>query len=280
MKRRPPGWAPATTGNGAARGGQVSIPAGRATLGLDRKSGEFGWDNEFPRHQVEVGTFRIDVDKTTNGAFLEFVESGGYERSDLWSAEAFAWVRRAGIRHPAFWERRDGRWFWRGLFDDVPLPESWPVFVSQAEATAYARFRKRRLPTEPEYHRAAFGTPSGAERPFPWGTEPPDPTRGNFDGVRWDPVPVGSFAAGASAFGVRDLMGNGWEWTATPFLGFEGFAPMPAYPNYSVDFFDGLHYVLKGGSQVTARSMIRRTFRNWFRDIYPFVYAGFRCVED
>jgi formylglycine-generating enzyme required for sulfatase activity len=132
--------------------------------------------------------------------------------------------------------------------------------------------------TEPEYHRAAFGTPSGEERPHPWGSEAPDPTRGNFDFAHLDPMPVGSYPAGKSAFGVHDLVGNGWEWTATEFAGFDGFEPMPAYPNYSIDFFDGAHYVLKGASPVTARSMVRSTFRNWFRDTYPYPYATFRCV--
>jgi formylglycine-generating enzyme required for sulfatase activity len=152
------------------------------------------------------------------------------------------------------------------------------VYVSQTEASAWAKWKGRRLPTEPEYHRAAFGTPSGEERPYPWGSEPPDATRGNFDFRRFDPMPVGSFPAGASAFGVHDLVGNGWEWTSTPFAGFEGFQPMPAYPNYSIDFFDGQHFVLKGGSPVTAGSMVRRTFRNWFRGTYPYVYATFRTV--
>jgi ergothioneine biosynthesis protein EgtB len=280
LKTKPPGSRAPVLGNGAPAPARVRIPAGRATLGIDPKSGAFGWDNEFPRHAVDVPPFEIDVFKTTNGEFLEFVEEGGYERPDLWSPEAFAWREKARVDHPAFWIRRGGRWIWRGLFEDVRLPLSWPVYVSHAEATAYARWRTRRLPTEAEYHRAAFGTPAGTERPYPWGTAPPDSTRGNFGGESWDPVPVGSHPAGASAFGVHDLAGNGWEWTSTVFAGFEGFEPMPAYPNYSIDFFDGQHYVLKGASPVTARSMVRSTFRNWFRDVYPYVYATFRCVTD
>ena len=112
---------------------------------------------------------------------------------------------------------------WRGMFDRVPLPESWPVYVSHAEATAFARWRGRRLPTEAEYHRAAFGTPEGHERPMPWGEAPADETRANAGAVHWDPVPVGSYPAGVSAFGVHDLTGNGWEWTASPFRPFPGF---------------------------------------------------------
>ena len=164
------------------------------------------------------------------------------------------------------------------MFEDIPLPPDWPVYVSQAEATAYARWRNRRLPTEAEYHRAAFGTPTGVERSYPWGDAPPDPAHGNFDFARFEPVAVGSYPAGASAWGVHDLVGNGWEWTSTVFAPFDGFSPMASYPEYSADFFDGQHFVMKGGSPATAKELLRRSFRNWFRPNYPYVYATFRTV--
>jgi formylglycine-generating enzyme required for sulfatase activity len=97
--------------------------------------------------------------------------------------------------------------------------------------------------------------------------------------VEWDPAPAGSHPYGASAWGVHDLMGNGWEWTSSTFEPFPGFSPMPSYPEYSADFFDGQHYVLKGASPVTARELLRRSFRNWFRPQYPYVYAKFRTVS-
>jgi formylglycine-generating enzyme required for sulfatase activity len=100
-----------------------------------------------------------------------------------------------------------------------------------------------------------------------------------LDFNRWDPVPVGTSPAGVSAFGVHDLVGNGWEWTATVFGAFAGFTPIASYPEYSADFFDGEHYVMKGASPVTARELVRRGFRNWFRPNYPYVYATFRCVR-
>jgi formylglycine-generating enzyme required for sulfatase activity len=135
-----------------------------------------------------------------------------------------------------------------------------------------------RLPTEAEYHRAAFGTPDGIERLYPWGDEPPDQTRGNFGFTHSEPVAAGSYPRGASAWGVHDLVGNGWEWTSTVFDAFPGFAPMPSYPQYSVDFFDGKHYVMKGASPFTAPELVRRSLRNWFRPNYPYVCAKFRCV--
>jgi len=166
------------------------------------------------------------------------------------------------------------------MFEAVPLPLEWPVYASHAEAEAYARWRGKSLPTEAQFHRAAYATPEGPERPYPWGHEPPDPTRGNFDFKRWDPSPVGSHPRGDSAFGVSDLVGNGWEWTRSLFEPFPGFEAFPFYPGYSANFFDGKHYVMKGGSSRTAACMLRRSFRNWFQGYYPYVYASFRCVED
>jgi iron(II)-dependent oxidoreductase len=247
-------------GRGRSRAPEpVRIAAGEATLGANRRHTLFGWDNEFDEHVVEVPAFEIDVHNVTNAEYLRFVEAGG--------------------KAPEFWNRRAGDWYFRGMFEDIPLPGDWPVYISQADAAAYAHWRGRRLPTEAEYHRAAFSTPSGEERPFPWGHELPDATRGNFDFERWEPAPVGSYPAGQSGWGVHDLIGNGWEWTSTVFAPFDGFRAMASYPEYSADFFDGDHIVLKGASPATARELLRRSFRNWFRPNYPYVYATFRTVR-
>ncbi len=258
----------------------VRIPAGVATLGADPAQVRFGWDNEFPLHRMPVAAFTIDVHDVTNGDYLEFVEAGGYALPEYWDADAWTWRARYGVQHPAFWLRRDGAWHWRGLLAPRPLPLAAPVYVSYAEASAYARWKRKRLPTEAEYHRAAYGTPDGGERRYPWGDEPPDPSRGLFDLRAFDPVAVGSFPAGASAFGVHDLVGNGWEWTSTPFAGFAGFTPSAAYPGYSADFFDGRHFVMKGASPATATPLIRRSWRNWFQPHYPYPYAAFRLVHE
>jgi gamma-glutamyl hercynylcysteine S-oxide synthase len=257
---------------------RVEIAAGTATLGASRDALPFGWDNEFGEQRVSVGAFEIDVHSVTNAAFLEFVDAGGYANRDLWSESGWEWIRRENVSHPAFWIYDDRRWYWRGMFEAIPLPDAWPVYVSYDEAAAFARWRGRRLPTEAEYHRAAFGTPSGAEREFPWGNEPPDTSRGNFDFASWEPVPSGARPSGASAWGVHDLVGNGWEWTSSLFAPLPGFEPMTSYPEYSADFFDGQHYVIKGASPATARELVRRSFRNWFRPNYPYVYAKFRTA--
>lgn len=277
--KREPSGAPALLLGPPPPASRVRVPAGVATLGADRGEIPFGWDNEFPRHRVEVPAFVIDADDVTNGRYFEFVDAGGYRRPELWEPEDWRWRESSGLEHPIYWNRRAGQWSWRGMFREVELPLAWPVYVSLAEARAFAKWEGRRLPTEAEFHRAAYGTPEGAERPYPWGSEAPDASRGNFDFARWDPVPVGSSPAGASAWGVRDLLGNGWEWTSTVWSGFPGFRPMETYPVYSSDFFDGRHFVMKGGSPATAREFLRRSFRNWFQAHYPYPYATFRCAS-
>jgi ergothioneine biosynthesis protein EgtB len=259
----------------------VRIPAGEATLGLARnENGAFGWDNEFDEHRVDVPEFLIDAHKVTNGEFLDFVLGGAYQERSLWKDADWDWLQSSGTSRPAFWIFRDGHAFLRTMFDQIPLPLDWPVYVSHAEAAAYARWAGKELPSEAEWHRAAYGTAAEkTERAFPWGDEAPDSSRGNFDFARWDPAPVTAYPAGASAFGVEDLLGNGWEWTRTIFAPFPGFQAFSFYSGYSANFFDGQHFVMKGASARTAATMLRRSFRNWFQPHYPFVYAGFRCVQ-
>ena len=258
----------------------VEIPAGQATLG-QADTDIFGWDNERGECVVHVPAFAIERYNVTNGDFLRFIQAGGYKTRSLWTDEGWAWKESAGIEHPAFWHRNGNIWMVRGMFEEVRLPLDWPVYVSHAEATAYANWLGRKLPNEEQFHRAAYASPDeSAEREYPWGNVSPSDKHGNFDFANWDPVPIGSYPAGASAFGVHDLIGNGWEWTRTVFGPLPGFSAMPFYPGYSANFFDGQHYVMKGGSPRTAACMLRRSFRNWFQPHYPYVYATFRCVED
>jgi len=278
QKRAPAGYRPRV--EGAVPPAQwIEVPAGRAALGVNRDAIPFGWDNEFPAREEEVESFAIERHDTTNAAFLEFVEAGGYTDSRWWRPEDWTWIERERVTHPLFWERHDGAWQWRGMFDLIPLPLAWPVYVSFAEAAAFARWRGARLPTEAEFQRAAFGTLGGIERSHPWGDAEPESEHGVFDFRSWDPQPAGTHPAGRSAWGADDLVGNGWKWTSTPFGPFAGFRAMASYPEYSADFFDGEHYVIKGASPATARELLRPTFRNWFRAHYPYVYAGFRCAR-
>jgi ergothioneine biosynthesis protein EgtB len=257
----------------------IEIPAGQVTLGLSRDGNSFGWDNEYEAHIVDVPAFSIDRYKVTNRQYLDFISAGGYENENFWSTEDWSWISNRGISHPAFWKRNGDDWLYRTMFNDVPLPLEWPVYVSQAEAKAYAKWAGKSLPTEAEWQRAAYSTPNGNERRYPWGQEAPAPQFGNFDFQRWSPMPVNTYPAAESAFGVQGMVGNGWEWTSTEFAPFPGFKPFPFYLGYSADFFDGKHFVMKGGSARTAACMLRRTFRNWFQAHYQFIYTGFRCVS-
>ncbi len=217
------------------------IAAGNADLGL-AAGDAFGWDNEFGAHTMPVDAFSIATNKVTNGEYLAFV--------------------REGAAAPFFWTEHSGRWFYRGMFSEYPLPLDCPVYVTLAEAQAYAKWRGMRLPTEPEFHRAASFASA------------PSPKNDNFDFQHWDPIPVP-----ASSGKLEQLTGNGWEWTSTPFAPFPGFEPFPFYKNYSEPFFDGQHFVLKGASPRTAGCFARPSFRNWFRPEYPYIYATFRLVK-
>jgi gamma-glutamyl hercynylcysteine S-oxide synthase len=279
QKRRPDGYVPITRGATPATE-WVGLPAGGATLGVDRGSIPFGWDNEHPAHAIDVSPFSIETQNVTNARYQEFVKAGGYRDPQWWRPEDWAWVQRAELTHPLFWAQMDGQWWWRGMFDWILLPPSWPVYVSQAEASAFARWAGARLPSEPEFQRAAYGTLEGTERTHPWGEAAPTASHGVFDFSSWDPEPAGTHPAGRTAWGIEDLVGNGWEWTRTTFEPFPGFRAMPSYPEYSADFFDGEHYVMKGASPATAGELLRPSFRNWFRAQYPYVYATFRLAKD
>lgn len=220
-----------------------TVPGGSATLGRS-PSGGFGWDNEFPEYTVAVPEFSIRRYKVTNAEYLEFVKDGNPA--------------------PRFWIAREGQWFWRGMFDEIPLPLSWPVWTTQQQAARFAAWKGARLPTEAEYHRAAEGSAASAR---------------SADFAAWDPIPVHAEPETRSLHGVEQLAGNGWEWTCTPFAPFPGFEPFAFYPGYSADFFDQQHFVMKGASPRTAACFLRPSFRNWFRPDYPYAFAGFRLVK-
>jgi ergothioneine biosynthesis protein EgtB len=278
-KRRPANWPglPPVTPAPPAR--TVEIPGGEVVLGAPRGSLPFGWDNEFEEQRFDVARFAIDERPVTNTEFLEFVRDGGYAEPRLWREEDWAWRERRGLVRPHSWRGADDDLRVRSLLEDVPFAcaSSWPVQASWAEAAAYAKWRGARLPTEAEWRRAAHGSPSGPRR-WPWGDSPLPGTRANAHFRHGSPLPAGSRPAGASAWGVLDLVGNGWEWTATPFGPLPGFAPMPRYPGYSADFFDGRHFVLLGGSWATDEALLRPSFRNWFQPHYPYAFTALRCV--
>ncbi len=260
----------------------IEISAGTARMGAKFSDVIFGWDNEFSETTVNVPRFAMDSLPVTNGDFLDFVRCGAYDDRSYWRPEDWGWLSSTERRHPNLWMKRRGDWWYRTMFGLVPLSEvaSWPVYVSLAEARAYASWKGKRLPTEAEFHRAAFSGPEAGDSGNTWGDAAAASWHGNFNFTSWSPTPVGSHPAGFSRWGVGELVGNGWEWTDTPFSPFPGFTPyMTAYPEYSADFFDGKHFVLKGASWATAQELVRPSFRNWYQAHYPHVFAKFRCVS-
>lgn len=241
------------------------LPAGPTQLGLERGA-EFGWDNEFSAQIVEVPEFAMESHPVSNAAFLEFVQAGGYNQRELWSERDWQWNQSVNLQHPGFWSPSDDGWRYQAMFASIPLPLSWPAYVSHAEASAYARWRGLCLPSEAQFQRAAYSQPLNLET-------------ANLDFRHWDARPIGSDPASDSAFGLSELVGNGWEWTCTTFAPLPGFEPFDFYKGYSADFFDDRHYVLKGASARTAMCLTRPSFRNWFQPHYPHVYAKFRCVR-
>ena len=213
------------------------IPSGRTLLGARFDDVEFGWDNEFDAHEVEVPAFEVDVAPVTNEAFAWFVAEGGYHRRALWDDDGWGWRERAAIGRPVTFTPDGEAFRVRALFGDVAwsIASAWPASVSHAEATAYARFVGARLPTEAEVRRASRDV---------------------------------------------EVLGNGWEWTSTPFAPFPGFRPWArTYPGYSADFFDRRHYVLLGSSFATDPRLVRPSFRNWFQPHYPYAFSKFRTVS-
>jgi len=264
----------------AAKRGMSEIPAGEFVLGAS--GGDlFAYDNELPAHEVFVPAFKIDRLLRTNEEYAHFITEGGYERREWWSVEGWAWREREQWSHPLYWRRDGAGWLVRTMFDEEPLQPQHPVAgVSWYEAEAYARFAGQRLPTEVEWERAAAW--DGAEktkRRYAWGDEPPSLVRCNFDLQLWGTSAVGSFPAGASAAQGLDMSGNVWEWTADPFAAYPGFVAFP-YPEYSAEWFDGDHRVLKGGSWATSGSVLRTSFRNFFRRHFRIAFAGIRCAAD
>jgi len=264
--QRPATLAPPEGGEGRAAE-RVRITAGPAAVGAAWDAIPFGWDNEFGRVEYEVPAFSLDSLPVRNRDWLTFVRTSGAPAS----------------LKPRAWIEDGSRLSVKTVFGPVPfeLAEGWPVQVTGEQARAYCVFRGGRLPTEAELCRAAYTTPDGARRPHPWGDAPPAPHHGNFHFARFYPLPTGAHPTGASAWGVEELVGNGWEWTRTPFAPLPGFvAYARTYPGYSADFFDGEHDVVFGASWATDAKLLRPSFRNWYRRNYPHAFTSFRVAWD
>jgi iron(II)-dependent oxidoreductase len=263
--------------------GDAEIPGGCFMLGAS-PGGSFAFDNEKWAHAVEVAPFAIARAPVTQGEFQEFVEAGGYGRRELWSESGWSWLQSVGAEHPLYWQREGGgRWLRRDFDRWLPLEPHRPVLhVNWWEAEAFCNWAGRRLPTEAEWEVAASAEPADqglaeTKRCFPWGDFPPGPQQANLDGGAGGAADVGAFAAGDSALGCRQMIGNVWEWVADNFEPYPGFQVDP-YREYSQPWF-GTHKVLRGGAWTTQPRLLRNTWRNFYTPDRRDVWAGFRTCR-
>jgi gamma-glutamyl hercynylcysteine S-oxide synthase len=265
-------------GRPGVAGTSVLVPGGPFLLGVDGAEEPFSLDNERPAHPVDVPAFRLGRVPVTNAEFAAFVADGGYGQSRWWSARGWEHRAEAGLERPMGW-RPDGTRTRFGIVEEVPGDE--PVqHITFFEAEAYAAWAGGRLPTEAEWEKAAIWDPAtGRRRRFPWGSAEPTPDLANLGGSALRPAPVGAYPAGASAYGVEQLMGDVWEWTSSGFEAWPGFTPM-LYADYSAPFFGGDYRVMRGGSWAVGASILRPSFRNWDHPIRRQVFSGLRLAFD
>ncbi|MFJ8487559.1 ergothioneine biosynthesis protein EgtB [Streptomyces sp. NPDC094038] len=258
---------------------EVLVPGGEFVMGTSTEP--WALDNERPAHRREVAPYWIDTVPVTNGRYLAFIEDGGYENERWWTPEGWAHIREHSISAPHFWHREGGQWLRRrfGATEVVP-PEEPVLHVSWYEADAYARWAGRRLPTEAEWEKAARHHPGEhRSRRYPWGDADPAPNHANLGQRHLRPAPAGSYPDGESPLGVRQLIGDVWEWTASDFEPYPGFTAFP-YKEYSEVFFGPEYKVLRGGSFAVDQVACRGTFRNWDYPIRRQIFSGFRTARD
>jgi iron(II)-dependent oxidoreductase len=254
----------------------VKIPAGPCAIGAPQAG--FAYDNERPQQEIQLRAFHIGRSPVTNGSYGEFIAAGGYERRSWWSDAGWEWKQRNHIDRPGGWSE-DLSSEWR-LAREEPLDPARPVIhVSWFEAEAFARAHGARLPTEFEWEKAASWDPTAQrKRPYPWGQEPPVPGRQANLGQRTPgPLPL-NYPQGTSAYGVNDMLGQVWEWTASTFAGYPGFQPHP-YREYSEVFFGNAYRVLRGGSWATRERVATPAFRNWDFPQRRQIFAGIRLAK-
>ena len=245
----------------------VRVAGGDVQLGAPDDC--FAYDNERPRHDVQVEPFLIGRTLVTNATWLAFTEGGGYERREWWTEEAWAWKQQYDITRPLNWERRpDGAWIEHTVCGPRPLdPDRPAAHVSWFEAAAVARAHDARLPTEAEWETAAT-----------WDQHQTS-SEANLGQLAFDTTPVGAFAGTATCCGALDMLGNLWEWTSTEFDGYAGFEPYP-YREYSEVFFRTGHRVLRGGSWAAQPRVATPTFRNWDLPQRRQIFCGVRLARN
>ncbi len=250
----------------------LPVSGGRVRIGKKRGDDYYSWDNEYGHHEVDIPDFFASKYLVSNGEFLAFVRSGGYENDIYWEEEGLAWRNYTKVKHPVFWIETENGYALRHIDRVVPLPLNHPVDVNYHEAKAFCNWlsekegRMLRLPTEDEWYRLA--DVSGVGEVF-------DDTEANINLAHYiSSVPVNRFRQGD----FYDVVGNLWQWTQTPIYPFEGFEVHPWYDDFSTPTFDGRHNLIKGGSFISTGNERLKSARYAFRRHF-YQHAGFRYVE-
>src|SRR5437870_3900245 len=267
-----PGW------GGAVREDSLSKSGDKSPHSINY---DFAFDNEKPQHKVFLEDFLIDRAPVSNGDYLEFMNAGGYRDFRWWHSAGWEKVNQEHWRAPLYWEQRDGEWMIRdfaGLHSAKDKFNEPVSHVSFLEASAYAKWAGKRLPTEAEWEKAASFNPAlDSKQAFPWGTAAPDEIHGNlFENRLWNVAPIGSFPEGKSAYGCQQMIGDVWEWTTSDYVPYPGFKS--EFDEYNDKWFVG-QKVLRGGSFATPRLHLRTTYRNFFYPHERWMIAGFRCAK-
>ncbi|NWK55772.1 ergothioneine biosynthesis protein EgtB [Verrucomicrobiaceae bacterium N1E253] len=257
----------------------VEIPTGKYRIGMPAEppgEGVFCFDHEKPGFEMDVEAFAISPTLVSCGEFRDFVEDGGYERSELWSFGGRHWLREGARRRPSYWKKDHGDWYLRRFNVWQPLPTRCPVIaVSFWEAEAYCQWAGRRLPSEYEWEAAARG---GDARLYPWG-DTMHAELVDMDGRCLGQLAVDALADGASPGGCRQMLGTAWEWTTNQYLPYDGFC-VDRYPYMSTLQF-GDHKTTRGGSCATSSNLIRNTYRQAYFPGRTDVFTGFRtCLNE
>jgi ergothioneine biosynthesis protein EgtB len=265
--------------------GEIEYAGGLFRLGAQRRRGEFTWDNESPEHTVYVNDFALDKRMVTNREFAEFIADGGYSDYRWWLSEAWQWVQTEGVCAPMYWERAEGEasTHWqirdyrgvRSAVNDEPAQH-----ISYYEASAFAKWRGKRLPTEAEWELAACGCQAKngeKERLFPWGDTLVRPEHAStLENALWTASEAGAFPLGATPEGAHQLIGDLWEWTSSDYAPYPGFTTQ--FDEYNDKWFVN-QKVLRGGSFATPRLSLRSTYRNFFHPNERWMASGFRCAR-
>lgn len=263
--------------------GMAEIEGGLFWLGFgNTNKREFGWDNEKPAHQVFTRDFAIDRAPVSNGDYLEFIRDGGYQNFRWWFSEGWEAVNREQWVAPLYWELHDDQWLIRDFSGLAPAEsrKDEPVsHVSFFEASAFAQWAGKRLPTEAEWERAAcYDAPRQTSNAFPWGNTEPDRGKANlFENGHWSVAPIGAFPEGANRYGCQQMIGDVWEWTTSDYVPYPGFKS--EFVEYNDKWFVN-QKVLRGGSFATPQLHIRSTYRNFFHAHERWMTSGFRCARD